>query len=354
MLLGQGVAHAAAGTVESIVGTGRIIQSHGHERPAMKGDSFYDGDTLVTLANSNMKLRMQDDAQIWLRPDTRLKVEKYTATQRGGSRDEARLQLITGSLRELTGSIGKSTPSDYRLATPNATIGIRGTDFDAVYVSPQESAQLGTQPGTYNRVYAGSTALSGPAGLVVLATGQAGFMGLAANSQPQVLPSIPPFLNNPAPTTSATPGASARSLQISVRTGEAPGNTGSSTISSSQSGAGAASEQRVRVNEGERAQLALAQGTATGRLAGGRPASQMALEVMATVSGNTAQVQLRMQSQNAGPGGGNAQAVATTVSMPMGSWTEITGRVNTSQDAVVRSNSQADTRVFLRVDDVGR
>jgi hypothetical protein len=344
LLLGPSQAWASAGTVESIVGTGRIIRPHGHERPAMKGDTFYEGDTIVTLANSNLKLRMVDDAQIWLRPDTRLKVEKYTSAQRGASRDEARLQLIAGSLREVTGTIGKASPSDYRLATPNATIGIRGTDFDAVFVSPQEASQLGTQAGTYNRVYVGSTALSGPAGQVVLGSGQAGFMGLAASAPPQVLPGIPSFLNNLAPTGTPTTSSVSRSLQITVRTGDNPGAAGGSSVTSTRATSPAApTEQRVRVTEGGRAQISLALAAPPGR-----PSTQVTMEVQANLTGNQAQVSLRMQSPGAGP--------LTTVSTALGNWTEITGNVaGTGNSAnAVTSSQPGDRRVFLRVDEVDR
>ena len=152
---------AAPGTVQLIIGSARIAKHFGQDRPALKGDAIYEGDTIATSANSNVQIRMIDGAVIWVRPESRLKIEKYKSDKHGATKSEAALLLISGSMREVTGSIGKTASADFKLSTPNATIGIRGTEFDAMYATPQIAAQLNTPAGTYNRVYEGSTSLEG-------------------------------------------------------------------------------------------------------------------------------------------------------------------------------------------------
>lgn len=347
LLLASGMCLAAAGTIEVVVGTARVFQHHGQERPAIRGGQLYEGETVVTGSQANVKLRMLDEASVWIRPDTRFRIEKYRSSKHGSANDEARLHLVSGSIRQLTGSIGKVATADYRLTTPNATIGIRGTEFDAVFVTAQAAATLGTPAGTYNRVYAGSTALSGGGGpVIILNAGQAGFIGLTPNAQPQTLPTIPPFLNTTT-TTSSAPAPAARNLQVSVRFGEPPS---SNVISTQRPGGGGNTEQQVRVLEGARASMAIVQGTS----------SQTVVEVVATVSGNTATVQLATQAQStAGRNspGGQGSRTATTLRVTLGEWTEVSGQGpwSGSSDVVISTGQQAPVpRVYLRVDEVGR
>lgn len=348
LLLASGVCLAAAGTIEVVVGgTARVFQHHGRERPAIRGDQLYEGETVVTGSQANVKLRMLDEAEVWVRPDTRFKIEKYRSSQHGSPRDEARLHLISGSMRQLTGSIGKVSTADYRLTTPNATIGIRGTEFDAVFVTPQAAAALDTPAGTYNRVYAGTTALSGGVGpAIILNIGQAGFIGLTPNAQPQTLPTIPPFLNTTTPTSSA-PAPAARNLQVSVRFGEpASGNV----IATQRPGGRGNTEQQVRVLEGARASMVIVQGAS----------SQTVVEVVATVSDNTATVQFAAQSQSAaGRSSSDSQGsrTATTLRVTLGEWTEVSGQGpwSGSGNSVISTGRRSQPpRVYLRVDEVVR
>ena len=331
VLLVSGVCLAAAGTIEVVVGTARVFQHHGQERPAIRGDQLYEGETVVTGSQANVKLRMLDEAAVWIRPDTRFRIEKYRSSKHGSANDEARLHLVSGSIRQLTGSIGKVSTADYRLTTPNATIGIRGTEFDAVFVTAQAATALNTPAGTYNRVYSGTTSLSGGGGpVIILNTGQAGFIGLTPNAQPQTLPTIPPFLNTT--TTSGAPPPTARNLQVSVRLGEpASGN-----VVSTQRPGGAAS-------------MALVQGTS----------SQTVMEVVATVSGNTATVQFAAQAQSAGRSGQESQGTrtATTLRVTLGEWTEVSGQgpwSSSGSSVISTGRLNQPPRVYLRVDEVGR
>ena len=340
---------AAPGSIQLVIGTARISKHFGQDRPALKGDAIYEGDTIATSANSNVQIRMIDGAVIWVRPESRLKIEKYKSDKHGATKSEAALLLISGSMREVTGSIGKTASADFKLSTPNATIGIRGTEFDAMYATPQIAAQLNPPAGTYNRVYEGSTSLEGASGRINLNKDQAGFMGLQTSDTPRVLPTIPSFLNTTlsgAPAGSSGPSALPKTLQISVRYGELSSGTTTTTRSNS-------SEQRVQTSEGVRASLALPAGPA-----GERPAEQTSLELIAKVNGSTASVQFFTQNQSVNSSGSQDGRGSTILSVPLGSWTEVSGRGpwsdsgnNVTTSRSVRPNKG---RVFLKVDEVVR
>jgi len=349
-------AWAIAGTVQVLIGTARISQHTGQERPALRGDNLYEGDTVATNANSNVQIRMIDDSIIWVRPDSRFKIERYQSNQHGAAKNEVALRLISGTMRQVTGAIGKASPADYKLSTPNATIGIRGTEFDASYLSPQAAAQANTAPGTYNRVYVGSTVLEGPAGRVTLNKDEAGFMGLDGGDKPQVLPRIPAFMTAAAAT---TPKADAspqkpKSLLISVRYGEGDAD-GSTSISSRDTN----SEQRVQAVEGEPASIAMADGPGarTGQT-GARPANQSQLELLVKVNGNNALVQFFSQTKSGSSSSNQANRVATSLNIPLGVWTEVSGRgpwSGSSTSTTSSSSARGDSsRVSIKIEDISR
>ena len=350
---------AAAGTIQVVIGTARISQHTGQERPAARGDNLYEGDTVATDSNSNVQIRMVDEAIVWLRPDSQFKIDKYRSNQHGAARNEAALRLLSGTLRQLTGMIGKSSPSDYKLKTPNAVIGIRGTEFDAMYATPQIAAQLNTPAGTYNRVYEGSTFLeSATGGSITLKKDQAGFMGLDSADKPKVLTGIPAFLNsNPsaAPERAEASVAKIRSLQVFVRYGEAGSDTVSSVSSRDND-----SEQSLQVMEGERASLSLIQEAPSRKAgqAGGRPVNRSLLDLMVKLSGNSAIVQFYSENQSSSAAGSQTSRVATSLSVPLGVWTEVSGRGpwSGSRSGTISSNDARanSSKVYLKVVEIER
>jgi hypothetical protein len=96
-------------------------------RPLAQGAAVEGGDTLTTGADGNLQVRFVDDALLMVRPNSRIRVDDYRAE---GSSLHSVMSLIAGSIRTLTGRIGKSRRDTYRLNTPTATIGVRGTDYE--------------------------------------------------------------------------------------------------------------------------------------------------------------------------------------------------------------------------------
>ena len=108
---------------------------------------------------------------------------------------------------------------------------------------------------------------------------------------------------------------------------------------------------RVQALEGERASLPLAQG-------GARSAEQTSLELIAKVSGNTAAVQFFSQNQTISSSGSQGSRVASSLSVPLGTWTEVSGRgpwSDSGNNVTSSRSARPDTsRVFLKVDEVVR
>ncbi len=99
----------------------------GSVRSLKKGAELFTGDTIRTEDKSYIVVRFTDGGKVTVRPGTELVIDEYAY---GGDSDGSTLKLVKGGLRALTGAIAKQNPDAYRINTPVATLGVRGTEFD--------------------------------------------------------------------------------------------------------------------------------------------------------------------------------------------------------------------------------
>jgi len=99
--------------------------------PLRRRSPVFEGDVLVTGPKARAQVRLTDGTLIALHPGTRLLIERYHRDPAGGE-ERNFTRLLQGGFRTLTGLIGKRNPGAYRVATPVATIGVRGTHYEAV------------------------------------------------------------------------------------------------------------------------------------------------------------------------------------------------------------------------------
>jgi hypothetical protein len=93
-----------------------------------KGDALNEGDVINTAARGYAVIQLKDDSKITLRPDTTFAIPEY----RQGTANEGMLvRLLKGGMRAVTGLMAKRNPQSVRINAGTATIGIRGTSFDA-------------------------------------------------------------------------------------------------------------------------------------------------------------------------------------------------------------------------------
>ncbi|RRQ22675.1 FecR family protein [Thiohalobacter thiocyanaticus] len=125
-------APAPAGHVIIARGEVQAISAAGEPRALRRRSPFYAGETLVTGTDATAQLRFSDGALVALRPDTEFRVDRYRYESDGGEGDESISTLIKGGFRTITGAVGKQDPDSYRVDTPVATIGVRGTHYEVV------------------------------------------------------------------------------------------------------------------------------------------------------------------------------------------------------------------------------
>ncbi|MGB5277819.1 MAG: FecR domain-containing protein [Gammaproteobacteria bacterium] len=90
------------------------------------GDAVYVGDKIVTGEDGFLRLHMVDNARLDLRCYSIMVIEKYDLQK---TNRRSILNLLQGSLRKVTGEIGKWTEDIYELKTPVASVGVRGTEY---------------------------------------------------------------------------------------------------------------------------------------------------------------------------------------------------------------------------------
>jgi len=139
------------------------------------------GDTLITESNTFTRVKFLDNAEIVLRPGTKLVVKSYLYDADKPAQDNVAISLVKGGMRAVTGLVGKRNHDAVNFETPTATIGIRGTNFGALFCQNDcggvPNASGNTPPnGLYIDVSQGRVLVSNPAGQQLLESGQFGFV----------------------------------------------------------------------------------------------------------------------------------------------------------------------------------
>jgi hypothetical protein len=189
-LLLSGEAWAAqAGRVQFVNGEVQLTTVAGQVHVLQKGDPVNEGDTVVSAQNASAQIKMLDGGFIAIRPDTRLKFDSFKFSGKQGEPENSFFSLFKGGFRAITGLIGRIRHEDYKITTPVATIGIRGTDHETVMLLPDNPLVLAGQaaPGAYNKVNVGETSITTDAGTVNVLPNQMGFAG-GPNQMPQIQP----------------------------------------------------------------------------------------------------------------------------------------------------------------------
>lgn len=177
-LAAPGATFAAVGKVAALGGQISIAHASGVAQTSKPGDPIDKGDTISSGPNSWAVLSMQDGGSLTLRPNAKLRIDDYVFDVDNPKNGRSWLTLMQGALRSVTGAIGHMNKDSYRLSTPTATIGIRGTDYDVDVVT--DNSQPGLAPGTYHTVNDGGTTLKTTAGAIDVAPHQTAWV----SSQP--------------------------------------------------------------------------------------------------------------------------------------------------------------------------
>ena len=116
-----------------------LAMAKGGSRELKQGDLVYVDDEILTANRSFAVLQFVDGAKVTVRPDSAMIVEAYLYN--GNEDDVATLSLVSGGLRVITGAMAKTNPENYKVRTPVALMGVRGTEFSVMLCGDQLCAE---------------------------------------------------------------------------------------------------------------------------------------------------------------------------------------------------------------------
>jgi hypothetical protein len=120
----------AVARVAVAVGETVRVAPGGQTQALQVGSSLTPGDRVRTGPDAVAILVFADEGRISLRADSELLIRHYEVDP-AGVKTRIELELIKGTVRQISGNASRSQPDRYRLNTPIAVIGVRGTDFIA-------------------------------------------------------------------------------------------------------------------------------------------------------------------------------------------------------------------------------
>lgn len=173
-----------AGRADFVIGEVVAVAPDGIQRPLAKGAVINAGDAINTAAGARAQIRFSDGGYVSLQPGSQFRVDEYQYENKADGNEKGFFSLLKGGLRAITGAIGRTNRDTYRVATQAATIGIRGTGYNAV----QEGEGLLVNVGE------GAISLTNNAGTLVVTSGEAAFVA-DFNTAPEFTfqkPSTPP------------------------------------------------------------------------------------------------------------------------------------------------------------------
>lgn len=119
---------AVVGEVSLVLGKA-YLRSGAKEQLIHAGTQIKVSDQIVTESNGHVHIRFVDQALVSVRPDSRLEIQRYDFNPQSPAESSIKLNLLEGVTRAISGDGAHAARERFRLNTPIAAIGVRGTDF---------------------------------------------------------------------------------------------------------------------------------------------------------------------------------------------------------------------------------
>jgi hypothetical protein len=126
-------AQERSGVLKNIEGDVKIIRD-GKSLIALPAGSLMEGDRIVTGRNSAAAVTLRDGTVMSAGPNASIDLTHYAYDEKSQN-GSLLLNILQGTMRLVTGIMGKTNPELIKVTTPTSVIGVRGTDF-IVEVTP--------------------------------------------------------------------------------------------------------------------------------------------------------------------------------------------------------------------------
>jgi hypothetical protein len=117
------------GEVSLVLGKAWLESAGGRKKPIIPGTLIRATDRIHTESNGHVHIRFIDQALVSVRPDSRLQIVRYDYSAEQPEQSTIKLSLEEGVTRSISGKGARAARERFRMNTPIAAIGVRGTDF---------------------------------------------------------------------------------------------------------------------------------------------------------------------------------------------------------------------------------
>lgn len=119
----------AVGQVTLVIGDAHLQKNEHAQVSVSNGIFIYSGDQIVTRANGHVHIRFNDQGLLSIRPNSHLTIKHYEFNSQNPSQSTVKFNLEKGVARSVSGEAATAARERFRMNTPIAAIGVRGTDF---------------------------------------------------------------------------------------------------------------------------------------------------------------------------------------------------------------------------------
>ncbi len=117
------------GQVSLVVGKAWIVHSGAERERIRRGMAISVADTIETSTGGHVHVHFVDGALVSVRPSSTLEVQLYRYDPAHPEQSAVKFNLVEGVTRAISGEAAHHARGNFRLNTPIAAIGVRGTDF---------------------------------------------------------------------------------------------------------------------------------------------------------------------------------------------------------------------------------
>ena len=158
LILTMGISFTAmaqeAGKVSRLSGQATITSASNQTKELKRDDTVNVGDMISTAKDSQVMVRMKDNSSLLVRAESKIKIDAFQFENK--PTDNAKTSVVAGTLRAVSGQIGKGQPDNVKYEAGTATIGIRGTDIELAIIPEGRKDRAGV----YNYVHDGSVQMA--------------------------------------------------------------------------------------------------------------------------------------------------------------------------------------------------
>ncbi len=159
-------APVVAAQVVWVKGMVQAISTDQKTRELHRRDLVHEQDILSTEAGGSGQIVFSDGTLFTLNESTKFKIDQYRYVKGDAKQEKYVVSVLKGGFRTVTGLISKDAPDSYKVQTPVATIGVRGTEIvgyidlkgHSAFAVPKGLADFKNEKGTFvlgkERLYA--------------------------------------------------------------------------------------------------------------------------------------------------------------------------------------------------------